>query len=195
MTRTRLTLAVIGCVVGAQVAHAQTSTSGMHCIAVAEPGARTAYQLDVGGALAGTGCRIQTPPRLMCAPAMLANVVPVPPDPAAGAGPSGPALCYKLKCPPAPSTFRIRDQFGDHHVRTMNARLLCVPADVPTAPIQCQCAVAGGSTTTVVNDCVDSCDPQQIATLCGSVCGERGMSYVVGNCVGSGPCDHGVPAP
>jgi hypothetical protein len=104
----------------------------LECYKLDDSAARVRYTADLNGLTVQPDCVVKGRAKLLCVPASKTNVVPAPPG--APSGPAtGPALCYKVKCPAATAPpVVVTDQFGSRPVTPRVPKLLCAPATIGT---------------------------------------------------------------
>ena len=139
---------------------------------------------------AATGCRIKVPAKLLCVDTQKTNVTPPPPGAAAGA-PAQKYLCYKAKCPKAPATTTIQDQFGTHQVTVKTTSLLCAPEPAPTTT-----TTTTSTTTTTGCANIDNDMDGFFAPPCGIDCDDNNpnVNPVATITCGVGACQNTVPS-
>jgi len=126
------TVIVVGLLGGGVGAQLPPDRDHLVCAKVRDSVPRASYTARLGPSAQDdlVGCVIKLPAKLACQSTTKTDVTPPPP----GGGPPGPLghgkmLCYKVRCPAAPSHFgTTTDQFGIHHLSLGPSRLLCTPA-------------------------------------------------------------------
>jgi len=102
------------------------------CYKIRDSAMHAVYTAGIGGLTAQPGCMIRVPATMLCAPAMAAGMMPVPPS-EGGIGKPNSFTCYKVRCPLAlVAPVVVQDEFGPHVLQATTTSLLCAPNAGPT---------------------------------------------------------------
>ncbi|MBI5504773.1 MAG: hypothetical protein HY899_08210 [Deltaproteobacteria bacterium] len=163
---------VLGLLVSAVSAWAQSPADHLQCFRIKDAATRALYKADLAPTdpifPLASGCTVRVPARLLCVDVVKSNVTPAPPGSPEGEA-ARPYLCYKTTCPKAQPTTNVSDQFGVHAVHVTATGLLCAPVDVPTptttvASPTCTDGIQNGTETDL--DCGSNCPPCAVGQNC-----------------------------
>ena len=148
-----LALAVL-CSLSSVALSAAPTPDHLQCSSVKDAGGKGAYTVDLTPQEpdfpAASACTVKLPAKLVCVDTVKSNVTPAPPGGVVGSA-AQTYLCYNTKCPKAPATATLTDQFGVHPVTVAATKLLCAPVAVAntttTTPVTTTTSTTGGCIT------------------------------------------------